>query len=49
MKLTKKNDKYTIEGIAPIELDALYNAIVHSLLIHRRELYELKTLIEDEK
>lgn len=49
MKLTKKNDKYAIEVITPIELDALYNAILHMPLPYSRELYNLKTQIEDEK
>lgn len=47
MKLTKKNNTYAIEGITPIELDAIYNAIVHCLLTDRRELDSLKVQIED--
>lgn len=49
MTLKKHNNFYTIEAITPDELDALYNAILHVPLPFRRELYNLKTQIEDEK
>lgn len=45
----KKENTYTIEAITPDELDALYNAILHVPLPYRRELYNLKTQIENEK
>lgn len=44
----KKENSYTIEAITPDELDAIYNAILHVPLQFRRELYNLKTQIEDE-
>ena len=49
MTLSKDNNTYTIEAITPDELDAIYNAILHVPLPYRRELYNLKTQIEDEK
>ena len=49
MTLRKDNKTYTIEVITPDELDAIYAAIMHVPLPFRRELYNLKTQIEDER
>lgn len=49
MTLRKHNNTYTIEAITPDELDALYNAILHVPLPYRRELYSLKTQIENQR
>lgn len=49
MTLRKHDNTYTIEAITPDELDAIYAAILHVPLPYRRELYNLKTQIEDEK
>jgi hypothetical protein len=48
MTLRRNNNAYVIEGVTYDELDALYNAILHVPLPYRRELYSLKTQIEDE-
>lgn len=47
--ILKKENTYTIEAITPDELDALYNAILHVPLPYRRELYSLKTQIENQR
>lgn len=49
MSLRKDDNTYIIEAITPDELDAIYAAILHVPLPYRRELYNLKTQIEDEK
>lgn len=49
MTLSKDNNTYTIEAITPDELDAIYNAILHVPLPYRRELYSLKTQIENQR
>jgi hypothetical protein len=48
MTLRKNDNGYVIEYVTGDELDALYNAILHVPLPYRRELYSLKTQIEDE-
>ena len=47
MILKRNASTYTIDEITPDELEALYNAILHSLLSDRRDLYPLKKQIED--
>ena len=47
MKLKTKGETFTIEDITSDELDAVYNAIITSCLKDRRQLYDLRTQIED--
>lgn len=47
--ILKKENTYTIEAITPDELDAIYAAILHAPLPYRRELYSLKTQIENQR
>ena len=47
MILKRNASTYIIDEITPNELEALYNAILHSLLSDRRDLYPLKKQIEE--
>lgn len=49
MTLSKDDNTYAIEAITPDELDAIYTAILHVPLPYRRELYSLKTQIENQR
>lgn len=48
MNITRNQNSYSIVDITPEELEAIYNAIIHSVLSDRRYLYPLKTQIENE-